>query len=849
MRVRTTQCMLWLATFLASQPFLAAANADLPAPPGFLAPRDFSWKTLHDPENLFWPGYFWCWNGPLKPEVIRSQLADMAAHDARSVCVLPLPHEFRPDNTNNQMDVEYLSPEFFDRVRVAVDEAARLGMNYWLYDEGGWPSGQAAGQVLRARPDTAVRVLSCDANGKWTPKTEGMADLLNPVTTKTFLALTHQRYLAAVGSHFGKTIKLAFTDEPAYRFPVPGGAIPWPNGSQEAFRRRFGYDVTEKLDAFRVTSPHTLSPAQKQVRADLFDFWSRQFHDNYFIRLRDWSREHGLAHGGHLNGEDETFGAVIYGHGHAMRQLRALDVPGVDTIWRQVFPGKTNHHFPKFASSAAHQNGTALAFSESFCVYGNGLTPAQMKWITDFMSVRGITLLVGGCYSLSTRDHLMTGERPHIGPVDPLWDLLPEFHRYVARLGYVLACGQPAIETALYYPVRDIWASGDPADPALRGHDALAQALFRRQCDFDVIDDDVLADPQTHVEGGRLAVGPMRYRTIVAGPTRWMTDVAKKRLDELKAAGGQVVRVDDLAQLDAAVARIAPTVELDPPSPDIRTLVRRWPGGGTVFLFNEGQKPYRGTASLAIDGKPHEIEPATGLVRAVDSRPLPERGAASEGGDKQHVSRVIPVSLAASQSMLVVCDMQDLPATPAPPRPQTITRSVDLKEGWTARVDRQYVAGEHDFEVHSNENANFKPVALGRWATRLGLGEDFSGHVTYRRTVRVPEALRGGRLLLDLGGVGYAASVSIDGRKLGGVLWNPWCIELPPLGDRKEFVLEIEVANTLANELTSQRVRTAWASRKGPGWPSPYHQRALEFEVQSRGGGLLGPVRLGLATP
>ena len=109
-----------------------------------------------------------------------------------------------------------------------------------------------------------------------------------------------------------------------------------------------------------------------------------------------------------------------------MRQLRAMDVPGVDMIWRQVFPGQPNHHFPKFASSAAHQNGTALAFTESFCVYGNGLTPAQMKWIVDFQYVRGITLLVSGCYPLSTHDHHMTGERPHFGPVDPLWDFLPD---------------------------------------------------------------------------------------------------------------------------------------------------------------------------------------------------------------------------------------------------------------------------------------------------------------------------------------------------------------------------------------------------------------------------------------
>ena len=64
-----------------------------------------------------------------------------------------------------------------------------------------------------------------------------------------------------------------------------------------------------------------------------------------------------------------------------------------------------------------------------------------MKWLVDYQYVRGLTLLVCGVYPLSTRDHLMLGERPHFGPVNPLWDFLPDFHRYVARLGYLLSCG------------------------------------------------------------------------------------------------------------------------------------------------------------------------------------------------------------------------------------------------------------------------------------------------------------------------------------------------------------------------------------------------------------------------
>jgi hypothetical protein len=824
-------------------PSLAAEIGDAPGRPDFVAPRDFSWKSLAEPENLFWPTYFWFWDGPLTPDVLRRQLADMAGHDARGVCVVPMPHEFRPLTMNTSMDVDYLSPEFFQRVKIAVDEAARLGMNYWIYDEGGWPSGLAAGRVVQTRPDTALRVLRCNADGKWTPGAVanwppgalGVPDLLNPQSTRTFISLTHERYAAAVGDQFGKAVKLTFTDEPKYQPVAPGKMVPWPIGADDVFRRWFGYDAIENLDAFRVTNAKDLSAAQKKARVDMFDFWSRQFRDAYFLQLRDWARQHGLASGGHLDGEDETFAPVSRGFGSVMRPLRAMDVPGVDVIWRQLWPGKENHHFPKFASSAAHQNGTALALTESFGVYGNGLTPAQMKWLVDYQYVRGLTLLVCGVYPLSTRDHLMLGERPHYGPVNPLWDFLPDFHRYVARLGYLLSCGKPAIDIGLYYPVRDLWASANPADAA--AHDALARALLCRQCDFDLVDDDLLSAPSARVEDGRLLVGAIRYRTIVVGPTHWMTQAAQQRLKALEAAGGQVVRVDDLSQIDAALAKIPPTMRCDPPSPDLRVLVRRWPGGGAAFLFNEGQNAYRGAASLELAGNLHEVEPATGLTRQVQA-------------DKSSDGRwTIPLTLAAGESLLLVSNSQAPPADVAPPAAHKVVQSVELADAWTARVDQQYAVGEHDYELRPSDKAQFKPASLGPWAATLGLGADFSGHVTYRRTVKVPEALRGGRSVLDLGSVEYAARVRVDGRNVGCVLWNPWRVELPSLAGRSEFELEIEVSNTLANELTSPRVRDAWSHRKGPGWPGPYHQRELKFETESRGGGLLGPVRLQLATP
>ena len=136
----------------------AEPGSAAPLPSVALAPS-FDEAQFKEPEAVLWPAYFWLWNAPLDEEVLREQLRDMASHGARSVAMLPMPHGFRPDSTNNSMDPDYLTPEFFERVRFAVDEAAKLGMHWWLYDEGGWPSGRALGKVVEGHPELAATRL------------------------------------------------------------------------------------------------------------------------------------------------------------------------------------------------------------------------------------------------------------------------------------------------------------------------------------------------------------------------------------------------------------------------------------------------------------------------------------------------------------------------------------------------------------------------------------------------------------------------------------------------------------------------------------------------------------------
>ena len=66
-----------------------------PASASVALTSEFRAAEFRQPDAALWPGYFWLWNTALDPETVRAQLRDMAAHDARSVCMLPMPHGFR----------------------------------------------------------------------------------------------------------------------------------------------------------------------------------------------------------------------------------------------------------------------------------------------------------------------------------------------------------------------------------------------------------------------------------------------------------------------------------------------------------------------------------------------------------------------------------------------------------------------------------------------------------------------------------------------------------------------------------------------------------------------------------
>ena len=87
---------------------------------------------------------FWVWHDRVSKEEIDLQLQDFKTKGIGGVFIHP----------RYGLITEYLSDEWFELVKFAVDRCKELGMQAWLYDENSFPSGFAGGHVAAEMPES-----------------------------------------------------------------------------------------------------------------------------------------------------------------------------------------------------------------------------------------------------------------------------------------------------------------------------------------------------------------------------------------------------------------------------------------------------------------------------------------------------------------------------------------------------------------------------------------------------------------------------------------------------------------------------------------------------------------------
>lgn len=503
----------------------------------------------------------------------------------------PEPHQAPQENFEKESDPHPLTPRSPGKTATPL----RIPI----------PSGTEAVDLYISRP-TSFSVV-------YRPGTR-YVDLLDPEAVRLFISLTHEQYLRRLHDWFGTTILGFFTDEPGFYnnlFGCDPGTIPWTPGFPGHFRERAGYDLLPRLGALW-QPPDEGDAEAARVRADYHDALADRYRSSFFAQLHDWCRANGLELIGHLLGEEDLL-TTARSQGDYFRHFRHLDQAGVDLVG-QV--SEEQSISVRLGASAALHLGRGNLQSETFGIFGWGLTLERMRYTADWQAVRGLTRLIPHAFHYS-----MAGQRRNECPPSLFfqncwWPLYPGFHHYCRRLFAALEQGRPEAPAALFYPMTAVWAdleAGPAGDEAARRVDAAfrgaALALERAQVDFHVLDGEMVG--RADAKDGALELNGCRYTTVVLPRCRALPAGAAEKLERFVRGGGLLAAAGVLPQLELA----DPGGETDPLDD---WSARLFPDGDAV----DGSTVDRGRTIFiphepAATSHPAQRQKALGLLRGL----------------------------------------------------------------------------------------------------------------------------------------------------------------------------------------------------------------------------------------
>lgn len=478
-------------------------------------------------------------------------------------------------------------------------------------DRGGWDIRVVEHQ-FRTSP---TRAVNNPTGAKDTANS--LMNYLNPAATRQFMDWTHEQYQQYMGSEFGKVILGFRSDEPAYY------RMPWTPTLPAAFQRRKGYDVRPYLAAFFVPN---MPEEIRRIKADYWDVWTDLYQENFFRLIARWCDRNNLEYVDHLDkdGPETNHGMLdlVRTEGDFFRDMRDLQIPGVDAIWNQVWPGKVAN-FPKLASSAAHLFGRPRSFSESFAAYNPPPTIDQARWAVNYQLARGINFFEFMFYSSSAGGH--GGAHGYMAS-----DQFPDLAAYTNRASFLLSQGRPDAQIAVYFPTSSLWLQDTTANT---GTWQVAQQLIEHQRDFDFVDDRTLATTLTLHNGVLTNHSGQSYRAIILVSPKVISQKALDRLESFANSGGEVLFLGQSPSLvqgrtfrDASGPPdlnwgdhipavgvsskvlnllLQPAVRLDTPAPHLQVVHRQWDGAELYFFFNESDNPV--TREVTLTG-PRRVE-------------------------------------------------------------------------------------------------------------------------------------------------------------------------------------------------------------------------------------------------
>lgn len=720
----------------------------------------------------------------------------------------------------DHIHLKYLSPEYFQHYAFIVEECRRRGLLIWIWDDVFCPAGWAGGLIVDLYPHLSGRTLRQISRNQELPQGNIIAedqdftyieieegaqgirtDILNPETIQRFIELNYQPYYQHFKADFGKSIVGFFNDEPGTGGSITGiwnfngqnipTRTPWSKDLLPRFKHKFGYELTPRF----IFGYADMTETAKKVREDFAIFIQDAFFDYYMTPLREWCQAHKIAYMGHLN-NDERLHSSLISNGDLLRQLRGFDIPGVDSVFRDITAGKEacpgaimpcvtlayNSNYARFASSAARHNGHNLASSETGGVYGFGMTIADLKWAMDYQITRGITLFSPHAMGTSNKGFCFQNVCNTIGQGDPQQEFYPELMNHIALVTRTLAEGQVVFNNAVYNPICTLFRQ--ECDGLNDYFDGLITYLSTQGATCDIVSLDEIKNS-------------MKYQVLII-PVQCTLNAIERHHLEVRGQE-MVVLAPDSCQLKNAIAY-----------PDAHAMPLKRNEGIVSFSLNLYAKlPRKYISSLDTsdfayltfthvrnnqeddiffilnESITQKYEGSLGLLGAgrnavkVDSRT----------GEAYEID--LPVlTIAPGESVLLKVSSNK----PVSARISTVTTSLCLKKTWEmVGASRKLWNGSKFYD---------QKVELEELPDLLDLGS-FSGWIEYENNFTVRDTSINWRL--EFASLLYAAQVWVNDRFVGNVAYAPYALDI--LGkyvQLGENTIRLKVFNTSADYLRSK---------------------------------------------
>ena len=632
------------------------------------------------------------------------------------------------------------------------------------------------------------------------------------------------------------------------------------------FQRRRGYDLRQHLPAL-AAPPADTSDVTRRVRADYRETIADLLLETFTTEWSAWARGRGARTRNQAHGSP----------GNLLDLYAATDIPETEGDHVTRF---------KWATSAAHVAGRPLVSAEAATWLDEHFrsTLADVRAAVDGFFLAGINHIVyhGNAYSPAAAPYpgWLFYAAVEFNTRNPWWKHFPALNEYVARTQSFLQSGKPDADVLVYYPFYESLAVpraprlahfGNANQPAENtGFEALTASLRERGFTHDYISDRQLA--ATRVSGGQLVTrGGTAYRALVVPSTEFMPAGTFEQVIELARAGAVVIAhnglprdVPGLADLEGRRSRLAALRDSVTFGAADTGGIREARAGSGRILMGASVEPLLARAGIAreplVDRGLEFVRRTNGdqsiyfLRNSTDREisdwiPLASRapaavifdpmtGTRGVGTTRRAANGTLEVRLVIRPAESLIVATTSAATGTAFPFHAPVADPVTLPGPWQV----SFVDGG------PQRPADRSLTALTSWTTLGEEGKSFSGMARYRTTFAAP-AGDAAVWRIDLGRVRDSARVTLNGRDLGTLIGPAFRVTIDRAQLRPENVLEVEVANLMAN-------RMAAMDKAGARWKIFYNVNFPSRLPQNRGpenlftaaawepleSGLLGPV-------